>query len=282
LSDKENYGGEYYLIDLDGSNYRRLAPDYFGVAEACYSPDSRYVAFISQKGTVREVYIMDADGNDTRQLTNSGNDCSSLKFSPDGEKLFFVQQWYDENEKPPLNEEIFSINVDGTDLRQLTQAKTEKAHNKQVLDVTNDHVFFLHVTFHEYNGIPIGQQSNDHEVWQMAHNGSRQKRIIGGGMTTGFYEETKVLPNGRSIVFVDSLRHSIPVLQIKDLNGPDKTLQLANTGACNSKIAVSPDSRYVAYMLLPRLLQNAETRGIGIVSVDGKESRSIGENWIKE
>jgi Tol biopolymer transport system component len=278
MSDKENYGGEYYLTDLNGSNYRRLVPDYFGVSEACFSPDGKYVAFTSQKGLGREVYIMDADGSDIRQLTKSSKRCSSLFFSTDGKKLFFVQRWGDYDRTPPLTEEIFSINVDGTGLKQLTHARAENAHNKIILDVTNNHVFFLRVTY-EYDNIPIDKRPNNREVWQMSYNGSEPRKILGGGMSHGVYDNTEVLPDGKSIVFVDdSERQYSYRIYAMELNESGKTRQLIN-GEVYSKITISPDGKYIAYMILPQLLRNAEARGLGVVSVDGKESWTTGDNW---
>jgi WD40 repeat protein len=277
LSDKENYGGEYYLIDLDGSNYRRLAPDYFGVSEACFSPDGKYIAFTSQKGLSREVYLMNADGTNIKQLTK--NKCFSLRFSPNGKKLFFIQGWNDYGHMPVLTEEIFSINIDGSDFKQLTNARDENARIKKILDLTNNHIFFLRIT-NEYDNMPIEQRPNDHEVWCMSYNGSDRKKILGGGMTKGFYEETKVLPNGKDVVFVEGLvRKTFCELQIKELDDSGNSLQLTNNGICNSKVAVSPDNKYIAYSILPQIYSRKdEIKNLNIVSIDGKKSWIIDVN----
>ncbi len=284
MCDKENYAGEPYLIDLDGSNCRRLAPGYFGVSQACFSPDGCYIAFTDQKGSARETYIMDTDGSSVRQLTNSGNECSSLKFSLDGKKLFFVQKWYDDKYTPPLNEEIFSVNVDGTDLKQLTLARTKNAHNRQVLDITDKYVFFVHVVY-EDTSIDLSKRPNDKEIWQMTYDGSEQKRIVGGRITRGSYRGTKVISNGGSIVFVESEPTKLYDydLRIKSLTDAGETIQLTSGCSCrDSLITVSPDEKYVAYMLLAQTQVTGmdETTGIRILSIDGKESWTIAENWI--
>ena len=275
MSDKENYAGEIYLIDLDGSNYRRLAPGYFGVSEACFNPDGSYVAFTAQKS----VYIMNADGSDIKKLTNSGNQCSSLKFSPDGKKLFFVQQWYDDKYTPLLNEEIFSVSIDGTDLRQLTHARTGNAHNERVLDITDKYVFFLHIIYSDSDT----SKWDTREVWQMVYDGSEQKKIFGDGRTHGVRGYAKVVCNGESIVFVDDMIELYDYdLFVKSLNDTEKTMQLTKNCSCrDSKITVSPDEKYVAFMLLSQteITGMKETTGIRILSINGKESRTIAENW---
>jgi Tol biopolymer transport system component len=232
------------------------------------------VAFTAQKGLSREVYIMNAEGGNVRQLTNNGNQCSSLIFSPNGKKLFFVQRWYDDKLTPPLIEEIFSINVDGTYLKQLTHAREENAHNEKVLDITDYYVFYISVTY-KYDNMPSKEQPNNHEVWQMMYDGSAQIQILGGGKTHGSYTSTKVLPNGKEIVFVDDSSNSFfYVLQVRELDDSGKTLQLTNDRVY-SEISASPDGKYVAYMPLSR---SEETRGIRIVSIDGKEFWTICEN----
>ncbi|MDD5063312.1 MAG: DPP IV N-terminal domain-containing protein [Phycisphaerae bacterium] len=280
ICDKENYAGEIYLIDLDGSNYRRLAPDYFGVSEACYSPNGKYVAFTSQQGTACEVYIMDADGGNIRKLTSDGNQCSSLKFSPDGKKLFFVQSWCSYDKKPEPHEDIFSINVDGTGLKQLTYV-VGGAGNEMVLDVTDKYVFFVHVVPEDIS-IDINKRPNNHEVWQMAHDGNRQRRIIGGEITRHPYKDARAISDGRAIIFVDS-EPADPFaydLRIKSLNDAKKTTQLTTNCSCrDSMITVSPDENYVAYMLLSEtaITGMKETRGIRVLSADGKESWIIAD-----
>jgi TolB protein len=282
MCDKENYAGEIYLIDLDGSNYRRLVPNYFGVSEVYFSPDGNCVAFTA----AREVYIMNADGSNIKKLTNSGRQSSSLKFSPDGKKLFFAQEWYDNKCTPPLNEEIFSVNIDGTDLKQLTHARAENAWNERVLDITDKYVFFVHWV-DEDTSIDLSKRPNDHEVWRMTYDGSSQKKILGGEMTNGIYKDTKVSSDSESIIFVDSepAKPFTYDLRIKNLNDTEKTIQLTKDGSCrDSMITVSPDGKYIAYMLLSRtqITGMDETIGIRIVSTDGKESRTIADNWNRE
>ncbi len=50
--------GEPYLIDIDGSNYRKLVPGYNGVSDVCYSPNGKYIAFTVQQGKAKEVYLI--------------------------------------------------------------------------------------------------------------------------------------------------------------------------------------------------------------------------------
>jgi len=283
MSDKENYGGEYYIIDLDGSNYRRLVTDYFGVSEACFSPDGKCIAFVAHKGLSCEVYLMNADGTNIKQLTNTGNKCSSIKFSNDSKKLFFVQQWYDYERAPALTEEIFSINIDGSDFKQLTNARDENARIKKILDLTNNHVFFLRKTY-QYDNIPIDQRPNDNEVWKMSYDGSMMKKLLGGKLTHGVYDDVKAVSDGKAIVFVDDSEKPYSyTLNIKEIEDSEKTLKLSKERICNSKLAVSPNGKYVAYILLPQIpSRNDEARGLSVVSVDGKESWTIGDNLNRE
>jgi TolB protein len=71
VSDREG-NPEIYVMDSDGSNVRRVAPDQ-DAAHPAWSSDSKYIAFVAE--TVRnnpDVMVMAADGSNIRRLTDNG------------------------------------------------------------------------------------------------------------------------------------------------------------------------------------------------------------------
>ncbi|MEW5827806.1 MAG: S9 family peptidase [Chloroflexota bacterium] len=76
------------LVDVASGEVRTLsgAPkqkDWF----ARFSPDSRQIAFLSQRGGWDQAWLVNADGSGLRQLTALENDISDLAWSPDGSRL---------------------------------------------------------------------------------------------------------------------------------------------------------------------------------------------------
>jgi Tol biopolymer transport system component len=67
-----------------------------------------------------EIYIMNTDGSDQRRLTfNSVVDGGPAEFSPDGQKIVFSRSAANEGDAY-YNFDIYTMNVDGSDVRQLT------------------------------------------------------------------------------------------------------------------------------------------------------------------
>jgi Tol biopolymer transport system component len=107
----------------DGGDLRRLtdAPGFDGGPD--YSPDGRRIAFDSERTGNGDVYVMRANGANPIRLTESdGNDILTA-FSPDGTMIAFSTN---RDAPPPLTPEspyeIYAMNADGTDERNLTNS----------------------------------------------------------------------------------------------------------------------------------------------------------------
>ncbi len=61
-----------------------------------WSPDSRQIAFISDRGGSSQVWIMDADGGNPRQVTSLATEAGGVLYSPDGKNLVFTSDVYPE------------------------------------------------------------------------------------------------------------------------------------------------------------------------------------------
>ena len=52
---------EIYLMDVDGSNERRLTNEIGASMQPAFSPDSRLLAFISDRSDTFQIYLMHLD-----------------------------------------------------------------------------------------------------------------------------------------------------------------------------------------------------------------------------
>lgn len=102
-----------YLMDIDGSNQRRLTSFDMVEIEPDWSPDGETIAFVSGNNIVSNIFLVDADGSNLRQLTDGPGFNENPTWSPDGTMIAF---WSDRTG----NREIFVIGFDGTGLRQIT------------------------------------------------------------------------------------------------------------------------------------------------------------------
>ena len=114
---------EIYTINNDGSDLTRLTNDVdLGKYNPSWSPDGRKLAFLSRIGSTNyELKLMNADGSNQTTLTTTNERYPSrgveqnLSWSPDGRKIAFASNW-----------DIFTINIDGSDLVNLTNNPTEE------------------------------------------------------------------------------------------------------------------------------------------------------------
>ena len=112
---------EIFVMNADGTDPRQLTHNTYFDSQPRWSPDSKMLTFTSNRDGDPEVFVMDAEGTEQRQLTHNDHHVDILpSWSPDGNQITFSsnQSAYTSYENYDL--EIFVINADGTEQRQVT------------------------------------------------------------------------------------------------------------------------------------------------------------------
>ncbi len=124
---------DIYVADLNGKIVKQLtdAPGYD--AEATVSTKGDKIVFTSDRTGDLELYVMDIDGKNLKQITFGLGYDGGAFFSPDGKKLVFrssrpkteeeiaeYKSLLKEGLVAPTNMEIYVCNIDGSDLKQIT------------------------------------------------------------------------------------------------------------------------------------------------------------------
>ena len=124
---------DIFVSNLDGEVIDTLttAPGYD--AEATLSPKGDKIVFTSTRSGDLELWTMNIDGSNKQQVTDGLGYDGGAFFSPDGSKLVFRASRPQTNEEKaaykellakglvkPTNMELYVCNVDGSDLRQVT------------------------------------------------------------------------------------------------------------------------------------------------------------------
>jgi len=99
---------EICSIRVDGENYRRLTDNEYWDLVPCWSSDDSQIVFLSFRETL-DIFVMDADGSNIVKVYDSGFHDSDLHCS--NGKIVFTR-----------NSQIWMIDVDGTNLAQVTES----------------------------------------------------------------------------------------------------------------------------------------------------------------
>ena len=81
---------QIYTVPVNGGSPRQITTQGIDNERPEWSPDSKQIAFISDRAGSAQVWIMNADGSNARQITNLSTEAGGVLFSPDGKKLVFT------------------------------------------------------------------------------------------------------------------------------------------------------------------------------------------------
>jgi TolB protein len=238
-------GDSIKVSDYDGFNQRTFASDGPIVRFPQYSPDGRYLAYVSYKSGVPNVVVRSADGGIIGG-THFNSTTSSPSISPSGQLAFSSAISGDGSM------EIYVSNLDGSNARRLT--RTQKAVNisPRWNPRTGREIAF------------ITDRGGSPQIYVMDASGSNQRPLVARG---GHADSPSWSPDGRYIAFTYGGAGSFQVF-VADV-GSGQLLQLTSQGR-NESPTWSPDGRHLAFQ------SNRTGRWeIWQMHIDGSEQRQL-------
>lgn len=192
---------DIYTSKPDGSDLRRLTDYGAYTAEGVLSPDGKTIVFTSLKEGDLDIYTMNVDGSNVRRLTNTHGYDGGPWWSPDGKKIVYRAHHtrdsadradYDkllaQHMVRPSRVELFVMNADGSDQRQITRLgganfgpswttdgrriifssnhKSPRSGNFDLFLVNLDGTGLEQITFREeFDGFPMFSPDGKRVIW---------------------------------------------------------------------------------------------------------------------
>lgn len=194
---------QIYSMKTDGAEVRQLTsmPDpSYGPS---YSPDGKLIAFAHGSNGQSNVYVMSTDGSAQRRLTSDGLDNSHPHWSPDGRRIVFNSS----RSTPPADranpdreqDDIFSIALDGSDLRQLTHCNTVCTYAFLSPDATR--MVYRKVTNTPGMNWDLGEATRNSEIAVANADGSNERILTNNAAFDGWPIWS---PDGKQIAFASN------------------------------------------------------------------------------
>lgn len=229
---------QIYVVPSDGfTPPRQLTQDGSVNERPRWSPDSRQIYFVSNRGGSQQIWVMDADGNHPRQVTHLATEASGETVSPDGRKLVLLSSVYpdcgadnacnqrdlDQDSKNPVKarvytallyrhwnewegkrrQHILSMNADGTALTDLTPGDRDvppfSLGGPDDYAISPDSMELAYVT----NTDPELALSTNSDIYVVPIEGGDAKRVT---TNPGADESPQYSPDGKMLAYRSQAR----------------------------------------------------------------------------
>jgi TolB protein len=229
---------DIYIMNADGGDERRLTTNPGYDLWLSWSPDSRRIAFSSDRDGNTDLYAMDPDGSNLVRLTSAPGRESAPSWSPDGRRIVYMAK---EEEEPW---QIWIMDADGSDRKRLVESEADDAN--PVFSPDGSRIAFF------TNRAGRGQD----QVF-VANSDGTEAHAVAPGVFPGW------APDGAALIYGHE------GLNVIDLNGTNPRKLLADAFGFGRW---SPDGKRIAYVG-----GEPPDTGVYVMSADGTATERITE-----
>jgi dipeptidyl aminopeptidase/acylaminoacyl peptidase len=226
-----------WMMDIDGKNTRQLTSGDNSESSPAFSPDGKWISFISSKDGSPNLYLLPTSGGEARKLTYISTGVSDPLWSPDSKWIAFSSDVYPEcGGDDACNKKIAETWSKGP-LKAHSADWLLYRHWTQWKDGTRTHIFLANAASGEARDLTPGDF--DSPAFQ-----------VSGPLQYDFS------PDGREMVFVSnrdkhpasSTNTDLWLISLVDPKGAPRNITASNP-AYDGSPKYSPDGRYIAYRM---------------------------------
>ena len=94
---KDQSRSNLWIVDVDGGRVRELTRGSWRDSAPVWAPDSKRIAFLSDRDGTNQVHVLYVETGEVAQLTHLQRGANALRWSPDGKQIAFTQFVPDED-----------------------------------------------------------------------------------------------------------------------------------------------------------------------------------------
>jgi dipeptidyl aminopeptidase/acylaminoacyl peptidase len=262
-----------WTMGIDSQNPRQLTSGEKGESSPMFSPDGKWMLYVSSKDGSPQIYLMPGGGGEAKKLTNISTGVSDPLWSPDGKWIAFSSDVYPEcGGDDACNQKIADTWSKGP-LKAHSADSLLYRHWTEWKDGTRTHIFLASSATGETKDITPGDY--DSPPFQ-----------LGGPLQYDFS------PDGKEFVFVSnhdkqpasSTNNDLWLISLADPKALPRNITASNP-AFDGSPKYSPDGKYIAYRMQKQPAYESDLFRLAIYDRASGASTVLTEsfrNWVDE
>ncbi len=263
--DKNKGYTDLWLIPAAGGAARQLTSDDASDSDPRFSPDGKWIAFVSKRGEDKEsqLYVIAIDGGEARRVTRVPTGVSAPKWFPDSKRIAFITEVW-------------------TDLKtwgEMEQRMKDRADSKMTAKVWDKAPFSYWDRFLD---------DREPHVYAIALEGGEPRPItLGTGYHLSVLETSSrsydIAPDGSEVAFAadtdrTGIDSNVDVFIVPAAGGEARNLTTDNP-ADDTEPQYSRDGRYLAFLRQKIKTFYADKQRLMLFDRRSGETRSLTEQW---